>query len=510
MSRWYERVLWLALALLGLRLLGMAWVPLADTSEPRYAEIARLMAVSGDWITPWFEPGQPFWGKPPLAFWAQALSMKIFGISEWAGRLPSCLAMLVTLVAIHALARAYAGRRAANWAVLIYVTSLLPYIAAGAVLTDPFLVLGTTLCMAGMVLPQRHWRVLAWLGLAIGLLAKGPLAVVLVGGPALLCWLAWRGRAWPAMPGLGWLPGVLMVLMLALPWYILAEWKTPGFLDYFLVGEHLRRYLDPGWAGDMYGTAHLQPYGSIWLQWLLATFPWGAAGLALLLHACASQAGRQHLRQRLRHPRTGYLLAWAVFTPAFFTLSGNVLWTYVLPALPAFAILMGRAMALVSRRWRPGLARLARNLALAAALLVPVVGLAAGMVLAGHPQLLKTEKELVRYVQDNALPGTPLLYVDSRPFSARYYSRGEAGLVTAAQLLASSDAAGREVYVAIPRELLPGLAARMPLETVPQAGSKKYMLARVHTGANAVVDQAPRRMVAGGLSSAWPGLIKAE
>ncbi|NLZ11765.1 MAG: glycosyltransferase family 39 protein, partial [Alcaligenaceae bacterium] len=55
----------LLMLLLGVPLLAMVMMPLADTTEPRYAEIARLMAASGDWITPWFEPGVPFWGKPP-------------------------------------------------------------------------------------------------------------------------------------------------------------------------------------------------------------------------------------------------------------------------------------------------------------------------------------------------------------------------------------------------------------------------------------------------------------
>ena len=80
----------------------MAVMPLADTSEPRYAEIARLMAVTGDWVTPWFEPGVPFWGKPPLAFWAPALSIKLLGLSEFSLRLPAFAAMLGVLALVHA------------------------------------------------------------------------------------------------------------------------------------------------------------------------------------------------------------------------------------------------------------------------------------------------------------------------------------------------------------------------------------------------------------------------
>src|SRR5690606_25757157 len=82
-------------------LLAMWLLPLADTSEPRYAEIARVMAESGDWITPWFAPGVPFWGKPPLSFWAQALSIRLLGVSEFAVRFPSWLVSLASVALLY-------------------------------------------------------------------------------------------------------------------------------------------------------------------------------------------------------------------------------------------------------------------------------------------------------------------------------------------------------------------------------------------------------------------------
>jgi 4-amino-4-deoxy-L-arabinose transferase-like glycosyltransferase len=98
---WYERrFIWLFFLILALQLFGMVLIPFSGTSEPRYAEIARMMAESGDWITPWFEPGVPFWGKPPLSFWVQALSIRLFGLDEWAVRFPSLLAFLAILAVI--------------------------------------------------------------------------------------------------------------------------------------------------------------------------------------------------------------------------------------------------------------------------------------------------------------------------------------------------------------------------------------------------------------------------
>ncbi|WP_457333927.1 ArnT family glycosyltransferase [Rhizobacter sp. P5_C2] len=73
-------------AMVLLRLCGMAWLPLMDTTEARYAEVGRKMLELGDWITPWHDYGVPFWAKPPLSFWLTALSMKCFGVNEWAAR----------------------------------------------------------------------------------------------------------------------------------------------------------------------------------------------------------------------------------------------------------------------------------------------------------------------------------------------------------------------------------------------------------------------------------------
>ncbi|WP_419611531.1 ArnT family glycosyltransferase, partial [Thiolapillus sp.] len=136
--------IWIIVVLVALRILGMVLVPLTDTTEARYAEIARLMVTTNDWITPWFKPDVPFWGKPPLAFWMEALSFKAFGINEFAVRLPSLLATLATSWVIWRFALLTGTTRTARNAVLIYITTALAYVASGAVMTDPFLTLGVT------------------------------------------------------------------------------------------------------------------------------------------------------------------------------------------------------------------------------------------------------------------------------------------------------------------------------------------------------------------------------
>ena len=430
MTRNTNTLLWLLFAVLAARLGLTAMLPLADTTEPRYAEIARIMAQTGDWITPWFDYGVPFWGKPPLSFWTQALSFKLLGVSEFAGRLPSWLANVVIVYLVFTLRRylhpernSDAAKSAGLWAALIYATTALGFLTAGTVMTDSFLALGSTLVLTSLVVRLQGgpmvWGWLFFIGLAIGLLAKGPLILVLTGLPVFL-WVA-TTRRWLALwQQLPWLRGLFLMMAIATPWYVLAELKTPGFLDYFIVGEHIKRFLVSSWQGDLYGNAHEFTRGTIWLYLVAASFPWGliaivAFGVCRWRHQPAQQQW-----QPVEKGVGGLVLASALSPALFFTLSGNILWTYVLPGLPFLAVL-------VSSLWPREPTRPITASSLAAVLTIPIMGIAAAGWLTLHPEQLKTERDLVAKVDQ--LPGLTannLFYLDKAPFSARFYSRGEA------------------------------------------------------------------------------------
>ena len=449
MSRRFNVWLMVLAAVMISRFIGMALFPFADTTEPRYAEIARLMAETGDWITPWFEPGVPFWGKPPLSFWAQAAAIKLFGLTEFSLRLPSWLATLGMVWLVWRLAKQLWNVQAALWGSLVFATMALTYISAGAVMTDSFLALGTTLTLVSFCLVMSGeggpWRWLFFIGLAIGLLSKGPLAVVLVGIPIVL-WLLFFKQEAAGLRKFPWWRGALLTVVLAGPWYLLAELKTPGFLDYFIVGEHFRRFLDPGWAGDLYGSAHDQPKGMIWIFWLWASFPWGVVALVGVVFGWLRGRGKDGIRLTLSDPDTCFLLFSALAPMLFFTAAGNTLWTYVLPSLPFTAILIGRWIAEMDSEKRPGMRPLL--VGLVPTLLTAVVGLA---VVGLKP--LKTEKELVSYYLEIKEPGSsPLLYLDDLPFSARFYSHGSAMEVSEDELIElwRRDAVER-IYVAVPK-----------------------------------------------------------
>lgn len=461
------------------RLFSMAALPLIDTSEPRYAEIARLMVETGDWTTPWFEPGVPFWGKPPLSFWSQALGIKIFGESEFAVRLPSFLAMAALAALLYRGATILAGRETARWATLLLSSMLLPLTAAGAVLTDPFFALGITGSMVAFLVapitPTLFWRYGFFVGLAIGLLAKGPLAFVLV-GLVVVPWLAMYRERRAHLSVFPWFTGTLAMIALSVPWYIAAELKTPGFLQYFLIGEHFLRFVDAGWQGDLYGTAHERPLGRIWVEWLLASFPWGLGAIVLAAWIGVNASRRAMAWQVSRSPAVGFLALWALAAPVFFTFSGNILWTYVLPSLPAFALLL----AIHAKLFLPavGAPRLSGML-IAMGALVPMAAVSLGLISIAAPARLGTEKQLVAMAQSQMREGQTLYFVHARPFSARFYSQGKAALIGLGDLENLVVQKRDSAFVAIPKTMASSVEQTVRARLAPIYESRRYTLYRI-------------------------------
>lgn len=462
----------LVAALLG-RLAFMGLLPLMDTSEPRYAEIARVMAESGDWITPWFDKGIPFWGKPPLSFWCQALAFRLFGVNEFAVRLPSMIATLAILAFIYVAAARLWNRGAAQMAMVIYTTTALGFVAAGAVLTDPFLVIGTTWSLVSLLLIAKEpqsllWRYGLFMGVTIGLLSKGPLALVLCGAPLVACCaFSTEGRARLAL--FPWLRGTLLTALLTLPWYIAAEVKTPGFFNYFILGEHLYRFIDPGWVGDLYGSSHEQPRGTIWWFALQAAFPWGFVALAVWMATAWQLRGTRwqpgSIDDRL-------IWAWLLWPLLFFTVAGNILWTYVLPSLPSLALLLARKLA------DEPLPRWARHAVIGLSLAVPVGTVAYGARFIAQPDHAKTEKQLLKAVRKQPDgPVARIVYVGEAPFSARYYSHGQVDSIEPDRLKALLDSPGRPpIYVAVRKSQNPPDWESTRRELHPIYENKRYQL----------------------------------
>lgn len=412
------------LILVLVRMLLLPWYPLMDTTEARYGEMARLMVETGNWVTPLFDYNVPFWGKPPLHTWMSASSILVFGVNEFAVRFPHWLAAVMVLACVGLFAKRL-GLPALNILVILASTVVFT-ISAGAVMTDMALTLGITLAMVGFYLcwqGDKLWGYAGFVGLAIGLLAKGPVALVLFAiGTGL--WLLWQygpiklwRQLWQRVPLLS---GLTLMFAIALPWYVIAEQTTPGFLNYFIVGEHWSRFVDSGWEGDLYGSAHDEVRGTIWLYFVVAAMPWSLflpRALYRIFKLAKQDAAQQAitpkemLQQNSTNGLASYLVFWMIAPMVLFTLAGNILPAYVLPGIPALALLLGLA-------WRdsklPGINVIAISISV---LLITTV-----TVLHFGPGKDKSERWLLAQRSDVL----PTYYWQNQPFSARFYSAGQA------------------------------------------------------------------------------------
>lgn len=401
-----------------IRLFSLGIYPLMDTTEARYGEMARKMVETGNWLQPQFEYGVPFWGKPPLSFWGSAGTMVLCGINEFGARLAPYLATLG--IGLCFLLWPFQGRKAekAVAAIIVLFTSAMGFVSAGAVMTDAFLAVGTTLSMISFYramtaeAPGRLWGYLFFLGLVIGLLSKGPLALVVCGLPVFI-WVLWQKQwlnLWKRIP---WISGTLLMLLLTVPWYIAAEQATPGFLRYFIIGEHIERFLVKGWEGDLYGKGHSRAIGTIWLYAVEMFLPWVLLVPFLIRRNCVSA---------IRTPENSFLWCWALSTPLFFTMARNILPAYILPAVPAFCILLIRQLWHLYEQER----RDYRQFLFAAVpvlIILALFGIGKGF---DHIQY-RCQKELLSHWDEHA----PLYYVDDKvPYSAQFYSAGRAEILT--------------------------------------------------------------------------------
>ena len=417
-----SKVIWAFLLVVGiLRLVSLSLYPLMDTTEARYGEVARIMVETGDWIVPRLDYEVHFWGKPPLSFWASAVSIDWFHDSEFFLRLPHFLAGIAVLPLIWLLALALGySRNQADIAVAIPATTVGFLITAGVIMTDMFLCLSMAMVMVGF---WRGWHgatrylFVMYAGIGLGLLAKGPIIIVLAGiaiFPWILCVHGPR-RMWGLIvKRLKFQVGIPLILLTAAPWYYLMEQASPGFLEYFLIGEHFQRFVVSGWQGDLYGSGHAHARGTIWIYWFLSTFPWSL----LLLVALLRQFSRFELKSLIpRDPVVLFLILWMCSPMLLFTLAGNILPAYVLPGLPAVGLL-------IMKTFQPSLLRKGRLLLLVG----PVLLLTLFTHLALNANELYSDRGLL---QSGVKSDYDLYYFDKLTYSGQYYSNGRARLVEA-------------------------------------------------------------------------------
>jgi 4-amino-4-deoxy-L-arabinose transferase-like glycosyltransferase len=341
-------ILLIVFAAILLSVLGVRTLVPAD--EGRYAEMAREMFASGDWITTRLN-GIKYFEKPPLQTWMNALTFAAFGLGDWQARLWTGLCGLAGVVLTGVAGTRVFGARIGFYAALVLGSSVFWLVGSQANSLDMSLSAMMTLSLCALLVAQRdgagaaerrHWMLACWAGMALAVLSKGLVGVVLPGAVLVLYTLA--SRDWDIWKRLHAGPGLLVFFLVAAPWFVLVGLKNPEQPYFFFVHEHFARFLlkehnreEPWW----YFLPLLAAGSMPWLGVLAQSLVQGARRVP-----DDTVGGAARFRPRL------LLLVWIVFIFVFFSKSNSKLPAYILPVFPAVALLVAHYLDTGLRRDR--------------------------------------------------------------------------------------------------------------------------------------------------------------
>jgi 4-amino-4-deoxy-L-arabinose transferase-like glycosyltransferase len=307
----------------------LAGFGLIGADEPRYAQVAREMLARHDWITPTLG-GIPWLEKPPLYYWQAMIAFRLFGVSDWAARLPSAVDAFLMVLAVYWFLRRFRSGSELDGALVIATSAGIVGFARAASTDMP---LTATFCIG--MLAWYAWLesgdkkyLLGFYGLlGLAALAKGPVAPFLAAA-VILIFAALQRSAKIALKTL-WIPGVFLACAIALPWYCLVQLRNRQFFHEFIVEHNLARF-----GSNLYH--HPEPFWYYLPVTLLGWLPWSIMAIAALL------AAFWQLRNPVADTLRSFLLIWIGVVVMFFSLSQSKLPGYVLPAVPAGAVLISR------------------------------------------------------------------------------------------------------------------------------------------------------------------------
>ena len=326
-----------------------------DDVDAVHGQIARNMVQSHDWVIPHLD-GVAYMEKAPLPYWLIAICYMVLGVHDWVARIPTALSAVLLCWVVARYGRWAFGRRAGFYSGLVLATCvglflftriLIPDVTLTLAVCVSFFAFQRALDEDGIELHPRRWAALLAVSLAVGVLLKGLLPLVITGGGVVLYLVFTRRlfsrQTWRSLHPVS---GMLLFLLVAAPWHVLATLRMPphfnfsmhsgpgqyhGFFWFYFFNEHLLRFLNLRYPRD-YNTV---PRVAFWLLNLLWLFPWSAYLPA---------AARLSYRPDERASRTRLLaLCWAGFLMVFFSFSTTQEY-YSMPIYPALALLIGCAM----------------------------------------------------------------------------------------------------------------------------------------------------------------------
>lgn len=307
---------------------------LVPSDEARYAEMAREVYATGDWVTPRLN-GIKYFEKPPLQNWVTAATFHAFGLGEWQARLWTGLTGLMGIFFAG-----YAGLRLYNARVGFYAALALAgtfyWSGAGHVnsldmgLSGMMAIALCSLLLAqrkdASATQQRNWMLACWAGMALAVMSKGLIGVVLPGAVLVLYTLV--SRDWAIWKRLHLIKGLIAFFAMTAPWFIAVSLRNPEFAEFFFIHEHFQRF-----------TSKIHRREGPWYFFipilLFGIIPWlGILGQSLIASVRSKEQPHHPFKPELM------LLTWSVFIFVFFSMSSSKLVSYILPIFPALALLI--------------------------------------------------------------------------------------------------------------------------------------------------------------------------
>ena len=319
---------------------GMGQFGLIGADEPRYAQVAREMFERRNHIDGWVTPvlgGHAWLEKPPLYYWQAMLAYSVFGVSDVAARIPAAIDATLLVIAVYLFFRRF--RRGVEVDAALITASCAGMIGyAHAASMDMALAAAFSIGMlswwAWRESGRRIYLALFYFCMALGMLAKGPVAPLLAGLVIVL--FAATAREWRLVVRTLWLPGILLFCAIALPWYFAVQMRNPQFFREFILQHNLARF-----SSDLYH--HRQPFWYYLPVTAIALVPWTVFVIAAFVESVrAWWAERKSASAEpdLELQFSLFACCWLVALVLFFSISQSKLPGYILPAIPAGAMLL--------------------------------------------------------------------------------------------------------------------------------------------------------------------------
>jgi 4-amino-4-deoxy-L-arabinose transferase-like glycosyltransferase len=311
---------------------GLSYFGLVGADEPRYAQVAREMLNRRDWITPTLT-GKPWLEKPPLYYWQAIVAYRIFGVSDWAARLPSAVDATLVVVAVYLFLRCFRPGFHLDGALVTASAAGVIGFARAASTDMPLAAMFTIAMLAWYAWYESRSHVYLaqfYFSLALAALAKGPIAVLL----ALLIIAVYAAlkHEFAILRQTFWIWGIALFMAVALPWYVAVQLRNPDFFRVFILQHNLARF-----GTNLYH--HPEPFWYYVPVVMLALLPWTAFVIVALSEDISAQSRK---KQEPDHSDdlSLYLTIWLIVPIVFFSLSQSKLPGYIVPTIPAGSLLV--------------------------------------------------------------------------------------------------------------------------------------------------------------------------